>query len=64
MSIRMGRKRKIGNGVVYISKDRRAKVRAYPCELPKPTFFSDAEIERMKHTPGSYQYRGGEANDA
>ena len=33
-------------------------------QMPRPTFFSDAEIERMKHTPGSYQYRGGEANDA
>ena len=33
-------------------------------KMPKPTFFSDAEIERMSHTPGSYQYKGGEACDA
>lgn len=58
MSIRMGRVRKIRNGVVYISKDRRAKVSDFPTEQPKPTFFSDAEKERMKHTPGSYQYMG------
>ena len=55
----MGRKRKQLNGVVFISKDRRTKV--YQDTIitqPKPTFFSDAEIEKMKRTPGSYQFRG------
>lgn len=55
MSIRMGRKKKYTNGVIFISKDRRAKVYADPTQ-PKPTFFSDAEIERMKKTPGSYKF--------
>ena len=57
----MGRKRKQLNGVVFISKDRRTKV--YQDTIitqPKPTFFSDAEIEKMKHTPGSYQFKGGQ----
>ena len=60
MSIRMGRKRKQLNGVVYISKDRRTKVYQDTIIQPKPTFFSDAEIEKMKQTPGSYQFKGGQ----
>lgn len=62
MSIRMGRKlieklndriyRKILDGTFGTVR------------MPKPTFFSNAEIERMSHTPGSYQFRGGEDSDA
>ena len=55
MSTRIGRKKKNQKGVVFISNDRRTKVYA---DQPRPTFFSDAEIQRMRYTPGSYQYRG------
>ena len=57
MSIRMGRQKKNKNGMVYISKER-AAVSDIPTTMPKPTFFSDAEIKRMMQTPGAYQYKG------
>ena len=56
MSIRMGRKlieklnervyRKILDGTFGTVR------------MPRPTFFSDAEIKRMSKTPGSYQFKG------
>ena len=36
----------------------RTKVYEMYVKQPKPTFFSDAEMKRMKKTEGSYQYRG------
>ena len=57
----MGRKNKKQNEVVFISRAGRTKVYA---TQPKPTFFSDAEIERMSKQPGSYQYKGWTGNDA
>lgn len=57
MSIRMGKKAKQNNGVIFISKDRETKVFANGQHAP--TFFSDAEKERMSHTPGSYKFGEG-----
>jgi hypothetical protein len=53
----MGKKAKQNNGVIFISKDRRTKV--FANGQPAPTFFSDAEKERMSHTPGSYKFGEG-----
>lgn len=33
-----------------------------PVKQPPPRFFSDQEIERMKKTEGSYQYKGARKN--
>lgn len=63
MSIRMGKNRKQHTGIVFITKDRRTKVYQDTVIQPKPTFFSDTEIERMNKQPGSYQYRGGDDLD-
>ena len=62
MSIRMGKKliEKL-NDRLY----RKIKEGTFgTVNMPQPTFFSDTEIERMNHTPGSYQYKGGESRDS
>ena len=62
MSIRMGRKliEKLNDRIYHkILNGTFGSV-----VMPKPTFFSDAEIERMKRTPGSYRFMDGDDSDA
>ena len=62
MSIRMGRKLIVKlNDRIYrkILDGTFGTVR-----MPRPTFFSDAQIKQMQQTPGSYQFKGGDERDA
>ena len=56
MSIRMGKKliEKLNDRVTRKILDGTFGT----VQMPRPTFFSDAEIERMSKQPGSYQYKG------
>ena len=62
MSIRMGRKliEKLNDRIYQKILDGTFGT----VKMPKPTFFSNTEIERMNRQPGSYQYKGGDGYDA
>ena len=60
MSIRMGKNLKQKFIDFFVSYTSEGTKILFDVETqPKPTFFSNTQIEQMKHEPGSYQYGEG-----